>query len=67
MARFTADTTLKGKLIALTSLVFIISGMKLSMIPFVMILVVVPRVPHIDRGSRSKLKICDIITVPKNC
>jgi len=57
MKAFKHDIVDNGRLIPLTSLVFITSGMNVKDIPLVAILVSVPSNPHIDIGRRSKLNI----------
>ena len=56
-----------GRLIEVTSLVFMTSGMYIRDTLLLMILVIVPSIPHIVVGTMSKLKICDSKMTKKNC
>ena len=56
-----------GRLIEDTSLVFITSGMNIKETLLLMILKIVPSIPHMVVGTISKLNICESSITKKNC
>jgi hypothetical protein len=56
----------RGRLIPLTSLVAITSGIYINDTALDAILNIVPSIPHIITGMRSKLKIYETITIKMN-
>ena len=60
-------TDVSGILIPFVSLVSITAGMKLNGTIFERMLAQVPIVPHRFVGIKSKLNICAINMIPKNC
>jgi len=67
MIRFVTFTKVSGRLIPLTSLVDMTSGMYIKGTVFDAILNMVPNIPHIVTGIKSKLKIYDAMTMNTNC
>lgn len=67
MAKFTILTEVRGILIPFTSLVLITSGMKLKGMMLQHTLMIVPSMPHVLLGRRSKLKIWQIAMIAKKC